>query len=152
MTSWRDTASAQAQADYDTLLDAVLGFAQQLLTTSGEFYPFAAAIRTDGKAEMVAARPNPDDEHPRSDDVIAATIARLINQRDHIRACAIVADVRLTDVADVRLTERDAIRVDLEHAEGHALTILLPYAKKRLGRKIRFGQLRAQAGERRLWT
>jgi hypothetical protein len=42
----------------------------------------------------------------------------------------------------------DAIRVDLEHVDGHALTVLLPYTK---GRQVDFGRLRAQPGRRQIW-
>lgn len=146
MASWRDNASAQAQDDLDGLLDVALGFAQQQLDARGEFFPYAAAIGTDGEAEMIAARPDADDEHPRSADVIDACVAALVSQRDYIRAGAIVADVRLPDQSS------DAIRVDLEHAEGHALAVLLPYTKKKLRRGVDYGQPRAQAGSRRIWA
>lgn len=145
MSSWRDDASAQAQDDLDRLLDAALGFAQQQLDTRGEFFPYAAAIDSDGTAEMIAARPAPDDEHPRSADVVDACVAALVSQSDHIRAGAIVADVHAEELGG------DAIRVDLEHAEGHALTVLLPYAKKRLRKTIDYGPMRAQPGRRRVW-
>lgn len=144
MSSWRDNASHQAQADLDGLVGAALGFAQQQLDTHGEFFPYAVAIDLDGEAEMIAARPDPDDEHPKSADVIEACVAALISQRDYIRAGAVVADVRLAD--------SDAVRVDLEHSEGHALTVLLPYSKKRRRRGIDYGQLRAQTGSVRVWT
>jgi hypothetical protein len=143
MSTWRDAASTEAQADLDRLLNAALGFAQQELTTRGEFYPFAAAIDTDGEAEMVAARPDPNDEHPSSADVVDACVAALVSQRDHIRAGAVVATIRTSD--------GDAVRIDLEHAEAHALTILVPYSKKRFKKTVEFGQLRAQAGQRRIW-
>jgi hypothetical protein len=146
MGSWRDAASPQAQQDLDGLLDAALGFAQQQLDRRGEFFPYAAAIGTDGAAEMIAARPDPHDEHPRSADVIEACVAALVSQRDHIRAGAVVADVHLPELGG------DAIRVELEHSDGHALTVVLPYAKKRLRKGIEYGQLRAQAGRRRIWA
>lgn len=145
MSSWRDTASAQAQEDLDDLLNVVLGFAQQQLSAHGEFYPYAAAIRADGEAEMIAAQPDPNNEHPRSADVAAACLGALTDRRHRIRAAAIVTDVRVRDGGD-------AISVDLEHAEGRALTVLLPYTKMRLSKKIEFGQLRAQAGQRQIWS
>lgn len=141
-----DSASPQAQDDLDGLLGVAIEFAQRQLDTHGEFFPYAAAIGTDGQAEMIAARPDPHDEHPASADVIDACIAALANRCSQIRAGAVVADVRLRDQG------RDAIRVDLEHADGHALTVLLPYTKKRLRRGIDYGQIRAQAGHRRIWT
>ena len=65
----------------------------------------------------------------------------LAERRDHPRAAAVVADVHLPD--------GDAVQVELEHTEGPALTIQLPYSKKRFG--IDYGQLCAAAGTRQLW-
>lgn len=143
---WREVASVQAQADLDGLLDVALGFAQQQLATRGEFFPYAAAVGNSGAAEMIAARPDPDDEQPRSADVIDSCVAALVSKRADIRAGAIVADVRSAELGG------DAIQVDLEHAEGHALTVLLPYTKKRLRKTVDYGQMRAQAGRRRIWA
>lgn len=145
MASWRDRASAQAQDDLDGLLDVVLGFAQQQLDTHGEFFPYAAAIGVDGQAKMIAARSDAGDEHPGSAQVLDACLVALADTRNTIRAGAIVADVRLPDLGS------DAIQVDLEHIEGHALTVLLPYTKKRLRRGVDYGPLRAEAGTRRIW-
>jgi len=146
MTSWRDTASPQAQQDLDTLLDAALGFAQQQLATRGEFFPYAVTIDTTGQVETIAARPDPTNERPTSADVVTACFGALTEKRTVIHAGAVVADVRVRDL------DSDAIQVDLEHADGHALTVLLPYAKKRLSKKVEFGQLRAQTGQRQIWT
>lgn len=144
MTSWRDAASAQAQADLDGLLTPALGFAQQQLEKHGEFFPYAVVVRADGETEMVAARPDADDDRPPSADVIDACRSTLAEQRDRLRAAAVVADARLP-------AGGDAIRVELEHTEGPALTVLLPYGKKRFGRGIDFGQLQAAAGTRHVW-
>jgi hypothetical protein len=56
-------------------------------------------------------------------------------------------------VADVRLRgeESDAIQVEVEHREGVALKVFLPYQKKRFGGGIETGQMSAAAGERRIW-
>jgi hypothetical protein len=77
--------------------------------------------------------------------VLDACVTALRSKRGAIRAGAVASDVRLqSPVAG------DAIQVDLEHAEGHALTVLLPYTKKRLGR-IDYGTITAHAGEHRIW-
>lgn len=144
MTSWRDTASERAQADLDGLLNPALGFAQQQLEQHGEFFPYAVVVRADGETEMVAARPDADDDRPASNDVIDACRTTLAERRDRLRAAAVVADVRLP-------AGGDAIRVELEHTEGPALTVLLPYGRKRFGRGIDFGQLQAAAGTRHVW-
>lgn len=145
MTSWRETASRQAQADLDGLLNATLGFAQQQLAKHGEFYPYAAAVRMDGQAEMIAATPDPSQDRPASTTVIASCLAQLNARRDQIRAAAVAADVRVPDSGG------DAIEVSLEHAEGATLRVLLPYSKRRFGRDIQYGQLRAMNGTRRIW-
>lgn len=144
MTSWRDSASPQAQAELDGLLNPALGFAQQQLEAHGEFFPFAVVVRADGETEMVTARPDAHNDRPSSADVVAACRSTLAEQRDRLHAAAVVAEVRLPSGGD-------AIRVELEHTEGPALTILLPYGKKRFGRGIDFGQLQAAAGTRHVW-
>lgn len=144
MTSWREHASPQAQADLDGLLEPALGFAQQQLAQHGEFFPYAVVVRTDGETEMVAARPDATNDRPASADVITACRTTLAERRDQLRAAAIVADVRLTDGGD-------AVQAELEHTEGPALTILLPYSKKRFGRGIDYGPLRAAAGTHHVW-
>lgn len=145
MPSWRDHASPQAQNDLDGLLEPALGFAQQQLAQHGEFFPYAVVVRSDGQTEMIAARPDTDNDQPASGDVIDACRTALAERRDQLRAAAVIADVRLPDSGS------DAIRVKLEHTEGPALTVLLPYSKKRFRRDIDYGQLTATAGIRHVW-
>lgn len=147
MTSWRDAASPQAQHDLDQLLNAALRFAQQQLASHGEFYPYAVAIRFDGQAEMIAARPESADEHPAAPQVIAACAEELRSRQTRLRAGAIVSDVRLPD-----LSGSDAIDVALEHAEGHALRVQLPYTRRPAGKDIDYGQLRAAPAGRQIWA
>lgn len=94
---------------------------------------------------MIAARPDGDDDRPASVDVVDACVAALRAKRDAIRAGAVACDVRVRAPA-----AGDAIQVDLEHAEGHALTVLLPYMTKWRG-KIDYGTIAAHAGEHRIW-
>jgi hypothetical protein len=143
MSSWRDNASPRAQEQLDELLNVALGFAQHQLAERGEFFPYASAIKDDGKAEMIAGQPAPEVERPAAADVIASCVQALVDRRERIEAAAIVADVSTAD--------GDAIRVELEHAEGHALTVLLPY-EKRPGGTVEYGQITAQPGEMRVWA
>lgn len=55
-------------------------------------------------------------------------------------------------VADVRVGGADAIRVELEHREGSALTVLLPYTPSRSNRPVKLGTMSAVGGEPRVWT
>ena len=144
MTSWRDEASPRAQQQLDELLNVALGFAQQELGKHGEFFPYAAAIGEGGEPELIAVRPAEGGERPASADVIDSCVETLVERRERIQAAAVVADVSAPD--------GDAIRVELEHVEGHALAVLLPYSKKRFGGGIDYGELRAQAGRPLVWA
>lgn len=144
MASWRDSASQQAQDDLDGLLDAALGFAQQQLEAHGEFYPYGVVVDEQGQQQMVAA--DSDVERPASSDLITRLIAALSERRDHLRAAAIVADVRVPEL------DSDAVRVTLEHSERVALTVLLPYRTRRFGRGVQYGELQAGPAAAFIWA
>lgn len=126
MSSWRDSASQQAQDDLDGLLNATLPFAQQMLAKHGEFYPFGATVAASGETRLLAGEPG--QEHPASAEVLALLVAGLRQRRADLRAIAICSDVRLPD--------KDAVRVELEHRDGHAMAVLMPCKKKRFGRGL----------------
>lgn len=144
MTSWRDTASQQAQDDLDELLGSALGFAQQQLDTHGEFYPYAVVFDSDGQQRMVAA--DTGSGRPDSSEVITSLIAGIAEERDQLRGVAIVADVRVPEIGS------DAVRVTLEHSEYVALTVLLPYRTRRFGRGVVYGDLQASAAPPFIWS
>jgi hypothetical protein len=122
MTSWRDTASLAAQEDLDGLLDPAFSFAVSQLDKHGAFYPYAVAVRADGGHKFVMQ--DLKDTHPTSAEIITRLIVVLTDQREELRAAAVVADAR------IRERSRDAVRVTLEHREGQAMNVLLPYRKR----------------------
>ncbi|MBO0832685.1 MAG: hypothetical protein J2P28_02575 [Actinobacteria bacterium] len=141
MPSWRDSASEQCQNDLDGLLNITLPFAQQMLKKSGEFYPFGAAMSTEGEAQLLGAHPGPD--RPATAEVLALLLKGFRHDRGRFRAVAICSDVRLSD--------SDAVRVELEHQEGSAMAVFLPYQKNHPGNDINYGELRAETAERQVW-
>ena len=143
MASWRETASQAAQDDLDGLLGPALGFAQQQLDRRGEFYPYAVVIDDDGQQRMVAA--DAGDDRPTSAELITTLVATLSEQRDRLRAAAIVADVRVPEIGS------DAVRVTLEHSERIALTVMLPYKARRFGRGIDYGKIQAGTAASFIW-
>lgn len=54
-------------------------------------------------------------------------------------------------VAEVRLSSSDAVRVELEHQEGVALVVLVPYVRRRFKRSPSFGQMSVSRGEAKIW-
>jgi hypothetical protein len=143
MSSWRDSASKVEQDDLDGLLDTVVPAAQQLLEKYGEFFPFGAAVTGDGETRLLADHPDRT-EHPTSADVLTALVDGVRGQRDDLRAVAICSDARLAD--------SDAIRVDLEHREGAAMAVLLPYKHKLFGQGYEYAELQASSAGRRFWS
>jgi hypothetical protein len=95
MTSWRDSASQQAQNDLDRLLELTLPFAQQQLAGHGEFFPFAAAVSADGSPKLLGSDAALLGERPASVDVLDHLVGGLQEQAGGLRAVALVADVRL---------------------------------------------------------
>jgi hypothetical protein len=144
MSSWRDDASPRAQGDLDALLDLVLPFAQQQVADRGGFFPYGAYIGLGGVAEFVAIYS--DSENPDPSEMYEGCFSALAARRNVIRAAAVAVDVHIDGGAG------DAISVDLEHAEGHAITVVLPYWKARFGKRLKYGSMSAQAGEHRIWA
>ncbi len=126
MASWRDTASDQTQADLDALLNAVLPFAEQTLSRYGEMYPFGAAVSSDGQLEMLASDPGIG-ERPNSEVVLRALYDGARASSRTRRAFAFAADVRVSAA--------DTVRVELEHQDGAAIVVLVPYSRSRLKKR-----------------
>ncbi|WP_243057179.1 hypothetical protein [Nocardioides sp. SR21] len=140
MTSWRDTASASAQEDLDGLLNVVLPLAQELLGKNGQFYPFGASVSADGEAAVTASDPslgaNPEQVLAGVYDGARATAAEN-------RAAAFVTDVLVNG--------SDAVQVELEHRDGIALVVVVPYTPGTYKRFPKFGELRVAQGEPKVW-
>lgn len=143
MPTWRDAASSQAQDDLDGLLEPALGFAQEQLAKHGKFHPYAVAVDTAGRREMVAADLGREPSSPA--DVITALIEALSARRDDFRAVAIIADTTAPAPND------GAIRVTLEHREGTALAVHLPYVRRGVRRTIAYGELSAVVAFAHIW-
>ena len=142
MSSWRDSASPQTQADLDGLLNAVMPFAEQMLREHGAFYPFGAAVDVDDEMRLLVADPALG-EHPEPTAVIASLYDGVRSDLDGLRAVALAGDVRVGDA--------DAVRVDLEHADGVVIAALFPYVVDPETHDVEFGEPAAVAGEARLW-
>lgn len=138
MATWREHTSATAQADLDGLLDAALGMAEHTLAERGAFHPFGLVVDRDGRTEVIAVESGP--AQLAQEHAYQAIAAR----RKEIRAAAVVTDVSLPE------TGGDAIDVQLEHAEGTALSVLEPY--RIVDGDVRPEPLEAHSEQRRIWA
>jgi hypothetical protein len=134
--------------DLNQLLNVLIPFAQQTLGHQGGFLPFAAALSTEGKVEVISG-------HPGSDETTAKEIHDVLLEglqqgaRDgKYRATGLCCEVR------VRRGEADpgtdAIAVALEHSDGTALDIYLPYEKKS-AEEITYGNMFGTTGQAKVF-
>lgn len=144
MPSWRDSTPQAVQDDLDAVLSAALDAALNLLSKSGEFFPFGVTVSDAGAVGLAAADPGLG-ERPDSTAVLASLYAGASANRGAYRATAFVADVKANG--------SDAVRVEAEHRDGGpGLLIVMPYQRKGLVKKVvTYGQMNAGPGERRVW-
>ena len=139
MASWRDTAGAEVQSDLDTLLDAALTTAEQSLRDAGGFLPFAVARTYDGEDQLVNVALT--DDAPTPEEVLASLWQSLSEHSGDFRAAGVVTD-RTAD-------EGDQVAVQLEHADGPAIEVTLPY--RLVDGSFETGTLAAAEGVARIW-
>src|SRR5262249_39288957 len=137
-TEGRQMLAGPAREDLDKLLNALLPFAQQILEQHGEFYPFGAALDTVGGGQLFRGYKCPDG--PSSPELIDLMLDgfRESARRGQYRATGLCADVRAPLPNTGKIT--DAIRVTLEHTDGQAVHVFLPYSKT-FWRRLRYGEL-----------
>jgi hypothetical protein len=116
--------------EMNNLLDQALPFAMRMLEKSGEFYPYAIVLKRDGKFTAVAAEPGA--ENPDSRRLIERLLDGLQEgaERGEYRATALCFEVVLRDL------QKDAIAVSLEHLDGEAVTVYLPYERQEEGKYL----------------
>ena len=127
-----------AHPDLNTLKDALLPVAKRMLAEHGEFFPYGALMKLDG--EIVNCSPYDGDEHPPSKKLIDMLTRdfQLHAAKGEIRAAGICCDVR---VAQSKQPEKvDAVQFALEHQNGEAVDVFLPYDLDSTG-EVRYGEL-----------
>jgi hypothetical protein len=145
MASWTDGVSAAAQTQLDRLLASAIPLAQSHLAHAHEFDPFAIFLREDDRVLEISLDLAGLGRHPETVQVRDAALAQLVRLRDQARCTAITSNTHL------RKERTDAIEIALEHAEGAAVTVLLPYKRAKFGSAVDYGTLRAFAGIHEVW-
>ncbi len=140
--------AGMAHPDLDRLYDHLVKFAQMMLSRRGEFYPFGAAIKADGQLLDFAATDGT--EHPPSQPLIDLLTDdfRFRAASGSIQAAGICFDVLVA--ADRDAKKRDAIQCRLEHSNGEAVDVFIPYSKDPSG-LVRYDDAYASKREREIF-
>jgi hypothetical protein len=139
MSSWRDGVSDEVQAELDKAWLAAVTFAETMLERQGAFYPYAVKLTEAGDTEMVTVPAG-------AEDALQTLVDGLASHRATLRVGAVVAAMHLESI------DSDAVRVDIEHREGVALTLVLPYTRKKLRKKVEWGDTQSMLVEPRIWA
>jgi hypothetical protein len=117
--------AATPKEEAQQLVDAILPFAQQMLSKHKEFYPFGAQLNNAGKVEQVGAYNG--NEHPPSAELIDLLHAGFVAKAKagQVRATALAYDVRVQPPGSS--AKSDAVAVELEHRDGYNVTVYFPY-------------------------
>jgi hypothetical protein len=132
-----------AHPNLDMLLDHLLNLAKTHLAARGAFFPFGAVVRGTDKLEMFAAYTG--EEHPAPQELIKLMIGGFHAEAKagNIAASGLCVDVRTVPPGSTSKT--DAICAWLEHRNGEAVDVYLPYQKNAKG-DFEYGQLFANRG------
>lgn len=142
--SWRDGVPEHAQRELEECFGVALDMAVHLLGKRGEFFPVGSMMPADTRqAVLFAVADDSLGEHPESQAVLDELYAVATAQSDSMVAVAFASDVRLVDGGD-------AVRVEVEHVEGPALEIVVPYRRSRFRRTVSMGEMSVSPGTRRL--
>jgi hypothetical protein len=142
--SWRDGASAQTQADVDGLMRAALTLAAQRLTADGGFYPVAATLSRDGDLVFLTG-PESLGDSPTTEEVLESLFAEAPAYAARQRAFAVVADGSVPG-------GRPGVRLEIEHKDGVALVLLVPYTRAAAGEPIAYGEMEGAVRPMQIWT
>jgi hypothetical protein len=132
-----------SRPDLDALLNALLPFAQQMVQKRGSFIPFGASMPVSGEISVVMG--DVGKQHPDSQEMIDFLTATFRDQAvtAQIKAIGVCLDVRAVPPGQTEKT--DAILARLEHQDGEAVDVYLPYRKGLLG-KVKYGEIFASKG------
>ncbi|MFD6155341.1 hypothetical protein ACFWF7_13120 [Nocardia sp. NPDC060256] len=140
---WRAQAPPQVQDDYDTLLRDGVDAAAQILAESDSFAPFMLVIDQTGRKTLRRLA------QPRADggEQTATSAMETGADRSTLRARATVFDVTVSAPFT-----GSAIKTVLEHRDGPAVDVLVPYTATPDELRIDFNAADGAVGTGRLWA
>jgi hypothetical protein len=113
------------KADFEAIWEWCSRFAREAISDFGELYPFAANINIYG--ELIPFAVDMEDKVPRANEIIdlLSTAAKNEAREERIRAFGICFDATVNLPGSSE--RRDAIVCRMEHRDGNAVEIVLPY-------------------------
>lgn len=131
MTDGTPALDPSVDADFARLRERALREAERLLTTYGEFWPFATVVTQDGSVQAVMSRPPGPEAFPPPEAVREALVSALVEHRALYRAAMVVGNATAANGADI-------VRLEFEHQDGAARGLLVPYRRHLPTRPFRF--------------
>lgn len=121
------TQRTDAKSDCESLLNALMPLAEQMLSQHGEFFPFGGTMSSTGEIAQSAA--STGEERPPSQALIDQLRAgfRAAAERGEIRATAIVYDTLV--VPPGKTSKQDAVTVALDHRDDYSVLVVFPYSR-----------------------
>lgn len=139
---WQHLVSDEASEDVVELTKVLLNFADVMLRKRGKLSPSGATIGLDRqltKTSVVA-------DHARTTQLIEDARAIGRGERDQLRGWAFAYEVKLPEQRTA------AVLIEVEHVEGAAIEVLLPYKRLRLRRSAKVAnKTQTSEGQRRIW-
>lgn len=116
---------SSAKQDSETLMNEFFGFAEQMLSEHSEFFPYGAAMKSNG--ELVAVAGYDGTEQPPSQEIIGLLndgFARGARTGED-KATALFHNVRVGLPNNGPMG--DAVAVALDHKDNYSVVVFFPY-------------------------
>ena len=134
-------SNAEAQADVEQLVNALLPQAEGMLIAHGQFFPFAGALTLEGQLAQLAV--GEEHRHSSVEVVVEALEGMLRDAAENFRATALAFPVE-AELPGER-ADSDAVAIALDHRTDYSVVLIIPYALSEGG--VHFGEAVAQRGE-----
>ena len=132
-----------SREDLNQLLDALIPFAQKLLSQQGQFLPFAAAINAAGGIRFLGGQAGGDNASPKEiQDHLLGELQQGA-RKGAFRAAGLCSDMHVRRGEDAATS---VIGISLEHSDGTSIDVFLPYTWHGDGR-VEYGERFASARE-----
>lgn len=132
----------------EELMNSLIPFAEKMLSQNGEFFPYGATIKSDGKIALAAGFSG--SEQPQSQEVIDLLhqAFKTAAKTKQCKATGLVYDVRVTLPESGE--KSDALAIELDHASGYSVLVYVPYKIEKS--KVNFGVMFTNSGRNAIFT